>query len=326
MKIKHFRFLSLFFFILGMFFLLNSKTDVIGAVIGVSTIPPVFSSLFGIVSLLISAILFVSGTSLEERIRKTRYGPQLSPELRACLESKGKLQEFLNDYRQMCNNFKPAKIYIPEKERKPKKYEELSDAEKEELKKLGRGYAFALHQLLEAGLKLAKENNNYAVIGGLGVLCHLYEHNSRFPLKFRGTEDIDILSSKDEEEKVKPREYTALGFSESPPERIDRSTIPDRRLDTFIKSNPYTDRQLKIQQRYSISFGQRRDVDEARDVLKHKKRIKLYGVPIWVASDEDIIQTKTGIRRRKDKLGGFKDLHDIEHLTSIQKLRSRRKQ
>ena len=323
MKKKHFRFLSLFFFLLGIFFLLNSKTDIAGAVIGISTISPMFSSLFGIVSLLVSAVLFVSEKSLEERVMKTRYEPRLSPELRVYLESKGKLQEFLNDYRQMCNNFKPAKIYIPEKERKPKKYEELSDSEKEELEKLGKGYAFALHQLLEAGLKLDKENNNYAVIGGLGVLCHLYEHNPRFPLKFRGTEDIDILSSKDEAEKVKPREYTALGFSKSS-EKIDMSSIPDRRLDTFIKGNPYTDRQLKIQQRYSISLGQRKDVDEARDILKHKKRIEFYGVPIWVASDDHLIQTKTGIRRRRDKLGGFKDLHDIKHLTSIQKLRRKK--
>lgn len=323
MKIKHFRFLSLFFFFLGIFFLLNSKTDIIGAVIGISTIPSIASSLFGLVFLLVSAILFVSGKSLEERVMKVKYEPQLSPELRTYLESKGKLQEFLNDYRQMCNNFKPAKIYIPEKERNPKKYEELSDSEKEELEKLGKGYAFALHQLLEAGLKLAKENNNYAVIGGLGVLCHLYEHNPRFPLKFRGTEDIDILSSKDEGEKVKPGEYTALGFSKSS-EKIDMSSIPDRRLDTFIKGNPYTDRQLKVQQRYSISFVKRRNFDEAREVLKHKKRITFYGVPIWVASDDDIIKTKSGIRRRTDKLGGFKDLHDIKHLISIQKLRHKK--
>ena len=67
MKNKHFRFLSLAFFLVGIFFLLNSKTDITGAVIGVSNIFSGFSSIFGIVFFLFSAMLFVGGESLEER-------------------------------------------------------------------------------------------------------------------------------------------------------------------------------------------------------------------------------------------------------------------
>ena len=61
MKKKHFRFLSLAFFLIGIFFLLNSKTDITGAVVGVSNSSFGFSSIFGIVFILVSAMLFVGG-------------------------------------------------------------------------------------------------------------------------------------------------------------------------------------------------------------------------------------------------------------------------
>jgi hypothetical protein len=73
MKKKHFRFLSLAFFLIGIFFLLNSKTDITGAVVGISNIPSGFSSIFGIVFILISAMLFVGGESLEERSEEEHH-------------------------------------------------------------------------------------------------------------------------------------------------------------------------------------------------------------------------------------------------------------
>jgi len=65
MKKKHFRFLSLAFFLIGIFLLLNSKTDITGAVVGVSNISSGFSSVLGIAFILVSAMLFVGGKSLE---------------------------------------------------------------------------------------------------------------------------------------------------------------------------------------------------------------------------------------------------------------------
>lgn len=69
MKKKHFSFLSLAFLLIGIFFLLNSKTDITGAVVGVSNISSGFSSVFGIVFILVSAMLFVGGESLEEKLK-----------------------------------------------------------------------------------------------------------------------------------------------------------------------------------------------------------------------------------------------------------------
>ena len=68
MKKKHFRFLSLAFFLIGIFFLLNSKTDITGAVVGVSNISSGFSSILGIAFILVSIILFVGGESLDDII------------------------------------------------------------------------------------------------------------------------------------------------------------------------------------------------------------------------------------------------------------------
>ena len=70
MKKKYFRFLSLAFFLIGIFFLLNSKTDITGAVVGVSNISSGLSSIFGIVFILVSAMLFVGGENLEALVEE----------------------------------------------------------------------------------------------------------------------------------------------------------------------------------------------------------------------------------------------------------------
>jgi len=73
MKKEHFRFLSLAFFLLGIFFLLNSKTDITGAIVGVSNISSSLSSIFGVVLIIFSAILFVGGESLEEKLKEESH-------------------------------------------------------------------------------------------------------------------------------------------------------------------------------------------------------------------------------------------------------------
>ncbi|MBT4376102.1 hypothetical protein HOD29_01890 [archaeon] len=73
MKKKHFRFLSLAFFLVGIFFLLNSKTDITGAVVGVSNLSSGLGFIFGIVFILVSAMLFVGGESLEERLEEEHH-------------------------------------------------------------------------------------------------------------------------------------------------------------------------------------------------------------------------------------------------------------
>jgi len=66
---KHLRFLSLILFFLGIFFLLNSKTDITGAVIGLPDISSGFSSILGIVFIFVSLILFMTNRSdLETKI------------------------------------------------------------------------------------------------------------------------------------------------------------------------------------------------------------------------------------------------------------------
>ena len=69
MRKIHFRFLSFAFFLLGIFFLLNLKTEITGAVIGISNISSIFSPILGIVFILFSLILFDKRESLEEILR-----------------------------------------------------------------------------------------------------------------------------------------------------------------------------------------------------------------------------------------------------------------
>ncbi len=66
MKKKHFRFLSLVFFLIGILLLINSTTNITGAVVGVSNISLGLSSILGIVFILASTALFVSGESLDD--------------------------------------------------------------------------------------------------------------------------------------------------------------------------------------------------------------------------------------------------------------------
>jgi hypothetical protein len=64
MKKKHFRFLSLAFFLIGSFFLLNSKTDITGAVVGISSIPSGLSPVIGIAFILVGlSLLMIQGSA-----------------------------------------------------------------------------------------------------------------------------------------------------------------------------------------------------------------------------------------------------------------------
>ena len=58
MNKKNLRFLSLAFFVLGVFFLLNSKIDITGAVIGLPDISSGFSSILGIAFIVGSILVF----------------------------------------------------------------------------------------------------------------------------------------------------------------------------------------------------------------------------------------------------------------------------
>lgn len=78
MKKNHFRFLSLASFVLGTIFLLNSKTDIVGAVIGVSNLSSISSFIFGTVFIFISFVLFVSGENLEERLEDEHHWKKYS--------------------------------------------------------------------------------------------------------------------------------------------------------------------------------------------------------------------------------------------------------
>ena len=64
MKKKYFRFLSLAFFLVGIFFLLNSKTDITGAVVGISNISSGLSSIFGLLFIIGSlSLLMIQGSA-----------------------------------------------------------------------------------------------------------------------------------------------------------------------------------------------------------------------------------------------------------------------
>ena len=80
MNKKHLRFLSLAFFVLGVFFLLNSKIDITGAVIGLPDISSGFSSILGIALIVGGVLLFVGGrkgiregSGLENMIKTRRF-------------------------------------------------------------------------------------------------------------------------------------------------------------------------------------------------------------------------------------------------------------
>lgn len=82
--------LSLVSLIFGIIFLFNSTADITGSVIGLSTISPLFSSIFGIVLILVSGLLFVGGESLEKKIGMHDYeNDEDYQKLKRKLESKG---------------------------------------------------------------------------------------------------------------------------------------------------------------------------------------------------------------------------------------------
>ena len=249
---------------------------------------------------------------------KKEYKPNLSKELKEHLSKQGTLFNFLEDYKQMCSNFKPVKIYSKKDEEKPKNYGELDDEKKRVLKRIGKEYAHATHQLLELALRLHKDKKEYSLIGGFGVLGHLYNHNPKFSLKWRGTADIDLLSK----DKLNSY-YYKLGFKKIPPERVNKSMIPDGILDSYTLENPYSDNPVKIQDRQEITF-KNVNGDIASKIHKDSKIVNFYGVPIRIASMNHLISSKMSIRRRKDKFGIYKDKQDVEHLKSIKKLISAR--
>ncbi|MGV8168837.1 MAG: hypothetical protein ACP5N3_02165 [Candidatus Nanoarchaeia archaeon] len=253
---------------------------------------------------------------MNKNYAKNNYEPKLSNELRSFMEKQGTLKKFMDDYKHLCTNFMPAKIYVPGKEDKPENYAELNQEKRQVLDKLGKSYAHALHNLLELGLKMHKTQKKYAVIGGMGVLGHLFEHNPRFAIKWRGTDDIDILAKDDLSDLYKNMDLVKFNGQE----KIDTSMIPDGRLYTYFKDNPWVDKAVKIQQRKTMSFPGRPGKDSSEVVLNNAKIVSLYGVPIAVASKEHLIESKTGIRTRKDKMGHLKDVHDAEHLQSVMRL------
>jgi hypothetical protein len=70
MKKKHFRFLSLAFFLVGIFFLLNSKIDITGAVVGVSNISSGISSILGLVFIIggLSLLMIQGSASIDDLV------------------------------------------------------------------------------------------------------------------------------------------------------------------------------------------------------------------------------------------------------------------
>jgi hypothetical protein len=263
--------------------------------------------------IIIGAGLLVFGrkNNLESILKIPHYKikPRLSEELKKRLISTGNYENFLRDYSNLYHNFMPQKLKLPARGEKYRKKQELSEEEKKQLEKLGRDYAATLHQLLELGVLLNKSHKEYAIIGGFGVLGHMIKHNPKFITKFRGTEDIDILS-KDNLSNY----FREIGYRKVPTERVDLSTIPDKRLDTYIKENPITDSALKIQDRKTIALNR---INATSKVMKNKKKVNFYGIPIWVADSESLIKAKRTGRTRKDKLGSLKDLYDQRQLDLI---------
>jgi hypothetical protein len=295
--------------------------DPTGAVIGGT-----HSGAFLGILIVIGGITLVATTGLEERVNP--YQPKLSKELRTTMEKQGTLSRFLSDYERLCQEFRPPKIHLPDKGEAQMRYEQLTPEQRENLQKLGKSYAHALHNLLEIALRFNQTKTQYAVIGGFGVYGHLgkdrADGTSGFRAgKWRGTEDIDILTKEDNS-----GVYQNLGLHRIPQERVNTEMIPDGRLHSFIGPNPYHDKDFKVQDRHTIAFsgstksrGTRKD--ESTAVLKDAQEVRLYGVPVNVASREHLIASKQGFRTRRNTLGSFKDAHDTTHLRLLSELERR---
>jgi len=90
MKKKHFRFLSLAFFLIGILFLLNSKISITGAVIGLPDISSGISSILGIVFILVSVVLLAVNKNLEGLLGIHDYENDADyQELKKNLQSRG---------------------------------------------------------------------------------------------------------------------------------------------------------------------------------------------------------------------------------------------
>jgi hypothetical protein len=296
---------------IGAFLVIMQPFSTTGAVIDLSTAVSRIWFFIGLGMIGVGWIIFAGNRDLEHSLNVPDYQvqPRLSNELKSRLIANGNYEQFLKDYSNLYHNFMPQKLKIVSKGERYRKRQDLSEEEQRQLKKLGKSYAEALHELLELGILLDKDKKEYAIIGGFGVLGNMMRHNPKFVSKFRGTEDIDILSNEG-----LSGYYRRGGFEKIPTERIDLSTIPDKRLDTYIKRNPNTDSPIKIQERRTIAFGR---TDATSTVLKNKVKVNFYGIPIWVADPDSLINSKITGRTRKDKLGSFKDLVDQRQLDLI---------
>jgi len=103
---KNLNILSLAFFVLGIFFFINSKLNITGAIIGSSNIPSIFSSIFGLVFILVSVLIFASGKSLDNKLEEVEKAEVENGEpiildtnylIGSCKDEKGckKLKEFI---------------------------------------------------------------------------------------------------------------------------------------------------------------------------------------------------------------------------------------
>mgnify|MGYP001360474036 CR=1 FL=1 len=72
MNKNHFKVISLVFFFLGLFFLTNSKANITGAIIGISTISQGFSYFLGTILILFSTLAFVTGSNIEHLVGKVK--------------------------------------------------------------------------------------------------------------------------------------------------------------------------------------------------------------------------------------------------------------
>ena len=286
-----------------------SNFSINGAFIG--ALPVSLFSFIAIVLFIGGVGLLMAGGSLDDKL-SYKTEPNLSKELKKRLISTGNYERFLRDYSNLHHNFMPQKLKMVSRGEKYRKKQDLSKSEKRQLDTLGKNYADTISQLLELGILLDKDKKDYVLIGGFGVLGNMVSHNPKFVSKFRGTEDIDILS-KDNISSY----FRKIGYRMIPPEKVDLSSIPDKRLDTYIKENPHTNNPLKIQDRKTIALS---GINSTDSVMKNKKQIKLYGIPLWVADPESLTRSKQIGRTRKDKLGSLKDLYDIKQLELIEKL------
>ena len=68
MKKRNIMFLSIISLAIGIFFIINSETNITGAVISSSNISSTFSSILGVLLILVSIILFIFAENLEEKL------------------------------------------------------------------------------------------------------------------------------------------------------------------------------------------------------------------------------------------------------------------